>query len=280
MVSSQSPDHVQVGGTANSGHFCSKILCQLDRICTDTSGSAIDHDLLPAHACQRISFPQQAQCRRRTDGESGGFLIPNIGRFDCQHRLFGKTFILGVGAKVLREGGGEYLVAYFELFYIPADGFHFPGELHTVDRLFWFGETQRESSGEPEQGRDSKAPHSKVPGCDGRRVHFDQDLIVFGGWFLDLFELKDFRSAVLSCYDCFHLKSFLLKLRSIMVKEGRLPERSDSVVEGSFLGKCTLRLQVSLVFDPPLCEENSCFCLSMIHPKLDGFYIRELCSAQ
>lgn len=60
-------------------------------------------------------------------------------------------------------------------------------------------------------GRDSKTPHSKIRSGDRGRVNFDQNLIVFGGRLLDLFELKYFGTTVLACYDRFHFRLLVLK---------------------------------------------------------------------
>ena len=80
-------------------------------------------------------------CSMRRAGNGGGFLIGHSIRF-CYHRsLFGQTFILGVGAKILLKRRCKNLVAYLEALDIFARCFNFTGEFHAEDRIFWFSET-------------------------------------------------------------------------------------------------------------------------------------------
>ena len=204
MIGAQRFHHVQIGGTANPGHVCAEIFCQLDGIRPDASRCAIDDDLLSAFD---VAFAEQAQGCGRTDGHSGSFCIRHVVWLDHHHRLLGQTFIFSIAAKIFREGGGENLVTDLEAGYIFANCFHYARKFRAVDRLSGFCDAQRKASGDPYCGRDSKTSHSKIRGGDGGCVDFDQNLIVFRCRSLDLFELKNFRSTVLGCYNCFHFKT-------------------------------------------------------------------------
>ena len=119
LIGAQRFHQFQIRGAAYPGHFCPKVVPgKLYRKSTYRSRSAINQNFLSA---PDISFSETMQCCHPPTGNGGGFLIGYIGRFYGQHPVFRQTFVLGISAKIHREGRCKNLVTSLESCHILAD---------------------------------------------------------------------------------------------------------------------------------------------------------------
>src|SRR4030042_1162114 len=92
------------------------------------------------------------------------------------------------------------LIAPFKCFDVFSDGLNLPGKLTAQYLLAGFKKSV-EQANDKSIFRFSK---SAVRSIYSRRMYFYKDLVIFGSWFLYLFELKNFWRAIFCIYYRFH----------------------------------------------------------------------------
>src|SRR5580698_1181997 len=123
MICADRTNHGQISGAAHAGDLRTEGLGNLDREGPDTSGGAIDQDLLAGSKASGIA--QTLQRRDARDGNGSGLLEAHGDRLDRDRPGLPHGDVLTEGAVC----AAEYLITRLEALHILTDGFDGAGEV-------------------------------------------------------------------------------------------------------------------------------------------------------
>jgi hypothetical protein len=195
MVCANRSRPVHIPRAAHGSDFSPERFGNLDRKRTHTTRRAINQNLLASLDPSLVTKTLKGRDRRHWYGCC--VLKRYVGWLQRQF-IFNCTRILGEGPKAHAED----LVAWFQLGHVPANRFNLAGHISagsagSYDRRF----------AQPEQYANDvrRASHQAPVKCiDGSRTNSYQDLIVLGGRFCYLRELKNIRGSVFCVYERSH----------------------------------------------------------------------------
>src|SRR5271166_6445544 len=95
-VGAQAPDQLHMASVADRGHVGTQALQQLDRRRADSTGCAVDQDILPAADLCR---PDMREGIVRTLGTGSGLLVGHVRRHGRERAVLGNRHVLGVSAE-------------------------------------------------------------------------------------------------------------------------------------------------------------------------------------
>ena len=130
VIGANRSDKIDIPSAANRRDLRAKRFGDLHGECSNTSGRAVNENLLPG-----LNFSLAQALQRNEPGQrKGGCLFKcDVGRFRGQ-RSFASACILGQTSATEAED----FVARFELGYVFADRFHLAGDVLTKARVSWF----------------------------------------------------------------------------------------------------------------------------------------------
>jgi hypothetical protein len=198
MVCANRSRRVHISRAAHGRDFSPERFGNLDRKRTHTTRRAINQNLLASLDPSLVTKTLKGRDCRHWYGRCA--LKRYVGWLQRQF-IFNRTGILGKGPKA----HAEHLVARFELRYVPSNPFNLAGHISSGSAGscdLWFAQ--------PEQYANDVRPASHqapVKCIDGSRANSYQDLIILGGRFCYLRELKNIRGSVFCVYDRSHKSS-------------------------------------------------------------------------
>jgi len=194
-VGSQALDQGHVRGSAHRGYIGSEALGDLDRRRADGSGCAVDQDVVFR---LDLCAPQHAERIVRALGTRSGLLERRVCG-DVRDQTPGLDgHVLGVRSECA-FAVAAHPVAQPERRNAAADLLDFAREFGSEDGDLW----PREATEEPDWERGSSAIAAVRP-IDGGGANPDDELVVSGSRFVDLFESHDFGWAIPGANSCFH----------------------------------------------------------------------------
>src|SRR6266542_1510019 len=134
VIRAEGSDHIQVPGTAYAGHTCAERLRDLHRERTHTSRCSIDQDVLPW-----LNFSLVAKSLQRRDAcdiDRSCLLKRQAGRLQGHCSTRDSAYILSKSP----GSPAEYLIAWFELGDVLADGFNGAGVIDAQSCVLRFSQ--------------------------------------------------------------------------------------------------------------------------------------------
>lgn len=137
-------------------------------------------------------------------GECSGFFISQVRRFQARVG-FRKAGVLSISAEA-KVGCRKNGISYFEACHIPAYAGNLPCQFLSQDGdPGGAGEADIQPNRNAELEGESQFPGLAVTGGDGRRVHPDEDFVIFRFGPAQIRQLQYLRRAVSCPQYCFHL---------------------------------------------------------------------------
>jgi hypothetical protein len=182
---------VQVSGAAYACDFSPERFGKLHGKRPHPTRRAIHHNPLPGSDLARITQPLESGDSGDRDG--GRFLKRTIRGFQG-YSVFTSTGVLGEAT----HAAPKYLIPRLKLGDVLANGFHPPGDIRAQSPAF--GDAHQ-PTGYTSRSTSHAMIVQRICGC---RMNLDQYLIVVGGRFCHLGELKHLRSSVFCEHNRFH----------------------------------------------------------------------------